>query len=49
MLECILEWFSKDHVTQKTGVMAAKIQFFHHRNKSVFSKLEIIILQQYFT
>ncbi len=27
----ILEWFLKDHVTVKTGVMMLKIQLYHHR------------------
>jgi len=26
----ILEWFLKDHVTLKTGVMMLKIQLYHH-------------------
>ncbi len=29
----ILEWFLKDHVTLKTGVMMLKIQLFHHGKK----------------
>ncbi len=29
----ILEWFPKDHVTLKTGVMTLKIQLFCHRNE----------------
>jgi len=28
----ILEWFLKDHVTLKTGVMMLKIQLCHYRN-----------------
>ena len=32
----ILEWFLKDHVTLKTGVMMLKIQLYHHRNKLHF-------------
>ncbi len=31
-----LEWFLKDHVTLKTGVMMLKIQLYHH--KYIFSK-----------
>jgi len=29
----VLEWFLRDHVTLKTGVMMLKIQLCHHRNK----------------
>ncbi len=32
----MLEWFMKDHVTQKTVVMMLKIQLCHHRNKLHF-------------
>ncbi len=32
----ILEWFLKDHVTLKTGVMMLKIQLRNHRNKVHF-------------
>ncbi len=28
----ILEWFLKDHVTLKTGVMMLKINFYHRNN-----------------
>ncbi len=34
--ETLLEWFLKDHVTLKTGVMVLKIQLYHHRNKLDF-------------
>ncbi len=36
-LSGILEWFLKDHVTLKTGVMMLKIQRHHHRN-TLFKK-----------
>ncbi len=32
----ILEWFLKDHVTLKTGVMMLKIQLYNQRNKLHF-------------
>jgi len=32
----ILEWFLKDHVRLKTGVMMLKIYLCHHRNKGHF-------------
>ncbi len=32
----ILEWFLKDHVRLKTGVMMLKIQLCHHRSKLHF-------------
>ncbi len=34
----ILEWLLRDHVTLKTGVMAADFQLCYHRNKSCFKK-----------
>ncbi len=33
---CLSEWFLKDHVTQKTWVIAAENSAFHHRNKLHF-------------
>ncbi len=39
----ILEWFLKDHVTLKTGVVMLKIQFCGHRNKLHF-KIEKLFL-----
>ncbi len=35
----ILEWLLRDHVTLKTGVMAADFQLCYHRNKSCCKKL----------
>jgi len=35
----LLQWFLKDHVTLKTGVMMLKIQFCQHRNKLHFWNL----------
>jgi len=32
----ILEWFLKDHVTLKTGVMMLKIHLCHHRYRLHF-------------
>ncbi len=34
--KCILEWFLKDHVALKTGVMMLKNTALHHRNKFHF-------------
>ncbi len=31
----ILEWFLKDHVTLKAGVMMQKISALHHRNNII--------------
>ncbi len=36
----ISDWFLKDHVTLKTGVMMLKIQLWHHRNKLICFKLQ---------
>ncbi len=39
----ILKWFLKDHVTPKTGVMAAEITGMHDISKYIKNK--IVILQ----
>ncbi len=37
----ILEWFLKDHVTLKAGVMMLKIHLGHHRKKYIHNILKI--------
>ncbi len=45
-IQLILEWFLKDHVTLKTGVMDADIQLCHQRTKLhlKYIKTEILVV-----
>ncbi len=39
----ILDWFLKDHVTLKTGVMILKIQLCHYKNKNILNQKPVIL------
>ncbi len=39
----MFEWFLKDHVTLKTGVIMLKIQLCHHRNKAFLKYTSVIL------
>jgi len=45
----ILEWFLKDHMTMKTGVMMKKVQLYHHGYKWHFKLSSVIIIFQNMT